>query len=87
MLYPTLWLPDEGHHVTSLGWLLDRAATLEGQSCGVTDAPNLAVLCSKWSSVCEPTTTGVSQMEHGLAGRQNHWKVGAGGIPAVTQDS
>ena len=32
MLYPTLWLPDEGHHVTSLGWLLDRAATLEGHS-------------------------------------------------------
>lgn len=30
MVYPTLWLPNEGHHVTGLGWLLDRAATLEG---------------------------------------------------------
>lgn len=71
MVYPTLWLPNEGHHVTGLGWLLDRAATLEGHGL-VGPQMHLIWLSFVVSGLLfvSPLRTGVSQMEHGLASRQ-----------------
>lgn len=71
MAYPTLWFPNEGHHVTGLGWLLDRAATLEGHGL-VGPQMHLIWLSFVVSDLLfvSPLLTGVSQMEHGLASRQ-----------------
>ena len=72
MVYPTLRLPNEGHHVTGLGWLLDRAATLEGH--GLVGPQMhliwLSFVVSGLLFVSPPHLTEVSQMEHGLASRQ-----------------